>query len=93
MKQKIADIVAILLGFRKTAVMIVVLVIGVIFRLKSLIDGGQLVTLLQGTVIVFFAANSVEHVGETIRHYVNAKGQVVTEEEAVVGDDGGSNAG
>ena len=89
MKQKLADFIAIFLGLRKTIVMFALLLIGIVFRIEELINGEQLVTLLQSTTIAFFAANSVEHVGETIRHYVNSKGQQVTEEEAVVGDSDG----
>jgi hypothetical protein len=91
MTQKLADFIAIFLGLRKTLVMGILIAIGIIFRVKGLIDGNQLVALLQGTSIAFFAANSIEHVGETIKHYVNSKGQQVTEEEAVVGDSGSNN--
>jgi hypothetical protein len=91
MNQKLADFIAITLGFRKTAVMIALIIIGVVFRVRGLINGDQLVSLLQGTTISFFAANSIEHVGETIKHYVNSKGQAETEEEAVVGDSGSNN--
>lgn len=86
MKQKLADFIAIFLGLRKTIVMFALLLIGIIFRMENLINGEQLVALLQSTTIAFFAANSVEHVGETIRHYVNDKGEQVTENTAVVGD-------
>ena len=89
MKQKLADFIAIFLGLRKTIVMFALLFIGIVFRIEELINGEQLVDLLKATTIAFFAANSVEHVGETIRHYVNSKGQQVTEEEAVVGDSDG----
>lgn len=88
MKQELADFIAIFLGLRKTLVMLMLLAIGIIFRIENLIDGNQLVALLQSTTIAFFAANWVEHVGETIKHYINAKGQQVTENEAVVGDSG-----
>jgi len=86
MGQKLSDFMAIFLGLRKTIVMFALLIIGIVFRVKGLINGDQLVSLLQSTTIAFFAANSIERVGETIKHYVNAKGQSVTEEEAVVGD-------
>jgi len=89
LKQKLADFIAIFLGLRKTIVMFALLFIGIVFRIEELINGEQLVDLLKATTIAFFAANSVEHVGETIRHYVNSKGQQVTEEEAVVGDSDG----
>jgi hypothetical protein len=89
MRQKLADFIAIFLGLRKTLIMLSLLVVGIIFRIEELINGEQLVTLLQGTTIAFFAANSVEHVGEVVKHYINAQGQQVTEEEAVVGDSDG----
>jgi len=91
MTQKLSDFIAIFLGVRKTLIMFALLLIGIVFRIKGLINGDQLVSLLQGTTVAFFAANSIEHVGETIKHYVNSKGEQVTEEEAVVGDSGGSN--
>ncbi len=89
MKQKLADFIAIFLGLRKTIVMFTLLLIAIVFRIEELINGEQLVDLLRYTVIAFFSANSIEHVGETIRHYVNAQGQQVTDEEAVVGDSDG----
>jgi hypothetical protein len=90
MTQKLADFIAIFLGLRKLIVMFCLILIGVIFRLKGLIDGNQLVALLQSTTIAFFAANSVERVGDTVKHYVDSKGQQVTEQEAVVGDSNGN---
>lgn len=91
MGQKLADFLAVFLGVRKTLVMFILILIGVVFRIRGLINGDQLVTLLQSTTVAFFAANSIEHVGETIRHYINTKGEQVTEKEAVVGDSGESN--
>jgi hypothetical protein len=89
MTQKLADFIAILLGLRKTLVMTALLLIGIIFRVEELINGEQLVELLKATTIAFFAANSVEHVGEVVKHYINAQGQQVTDAEAVVGDSDG----
>lgn len=88
MTQKLADFMAIFLGVRKTLIMGALILIAIIFRIKNLIDGGQLVTLLQSTAVAFFAANSVEHVGEIIKQYINAQGQQVTDNETVVGDSG-----
>jgi hypothetical protein len=89
MNQKLSDFVAVLLGLRKTLVMFSLIGIAIVFRIKGMLNGEQMVSLLQGTTIAFFAANSVEHVGETIKHYINAKGQDVSEAEAVVGDSNG----
>jgi hypothetical protein len=91
MTQKLSDFFAIFLGLRKTLVMLILLAIGIVFRVKNLIDGDQLVSLLQSTTIAFFAANSIERVGEVVKHSINAKGEDVTEEEAVVGDSSNGN--
>lgn len=91
MTQKLADFLAVFLGLRKTIMMFALLFLGIIFRLKGYIDGAQMVDLLKGTTIAFFAANSVEHVGETVRHYVDAKGQDQVAKDFNVGDGGQAN--
>lgn len=94
MNQKIADFFSIFMGVRKTLVMFSLLLISVVFRLKNLITGTELVELLKTTAISFFAANSVERVGETIKHYVSESSnkaalQVLSEEG--VSSDGSEN--
>lgn len=86
MTQKLADFIGALLGLRKTIVMFSLLIIGIAFRISNLINGAQLVDLLKATTIAFFAANSVERVGETVKTYINANGQKVTEKEETIGD-------
>ncbi len=85
---KVQEIVSVLLGLRKFIVMMALILIGIIFRIKGFLDGGQMVDLLKSTAIAFMASNSVERVGETIKHYVDAKGQTVQETESVAGDTG-----
>lgn len=75
MNQKIADFFSIFMGVRKTLVMFSLIIISVIFRLKNLISGNELVELLKTTTISFFAANSVERVGETVKHYISESQQ------------------
>jgi predicted Co/Zn/Cd cation transporter (cation efflux family) len=87
MKEKIVEIVNIVLGLRKLMVMLLLFTLGVIFRLHNLIDGGQLVDLLKNTALGFFAANGCEHFSTAIKDYVNSKGQKV-EEEVVEAKDG-----
>lgn len=70
MTQKLADFIALITGLRKLIVMLGLMAIAIIFRLTNYIDGGQMVSLLQNTAVAFMAANSVERIGETIKHYV-----------------------
>ena len=70
---KIADFIDELVGIRKTAVMILLIAISVVFRITNFIDSAGFVVLLQNTVVAFFASNSIERVGETIKHYVSNK--------------------
>jgi hypothetical protein len=79
MKAKMLELIALISGMRKTLVMFLLIVLGVAFRLTNYIDGGQFVDLLKGTVIAFFSANSIEHIGATIKEFINAKGQKVDE--------------
>ena len=85
MRQKIAEIINIIFGFRKFILMLALFFIGIIFRIKGLIDGGQFVDMLKSTSIGFFAANGLEHLTTTVKEYVNSKGQKVAEVDTDVG--------
>lgn len=67
MKQKVAELINIIFGFRKFLLMLALFAIGIIFRVKDYIDGNQFVDLLKSTTISFFAANGVEHVVTTVK--------------------------
>jgi hypothetical protein len=58
---------AALTGFRKFSVMLILISIGVSFRLTNLINGSEMVELLKVTGAAFFAANLVEHVTAVIK--------------------------
>lgn len=77
MKQKIAELINIIFGFRKFILMLALYLVSVVFRVKDLITGGEMVTLLSNTTIAFFGANGVEHLMTTVKEYINAKGQPV----------------
>jgi len=79
MFKKIDEIVEILLGLRKFIVMSSLILIGVIFRIKGYLAGEEFVELLKATSIAFMTSNSIEHIGETIRSYIDAKGNKVEE--------------
>jgi hypothetical protein len=78
MKQKIAEFINIIFGFRKFILMLILYVVGIIFRIKNLLNGTEMVNLFSSTTIAFMGANSVEHLMTTVKEYVNAKGQPVT---------------
>lgn len=84
MRQKLAEWLAVISGMRKTIVMLILIVVAIAFRVLNYVDGSQFVDLLKGTVIAFFSANSIEHIGETIRTYVSGGKQV---QAVQIGDD------
>lgn len=60
-------------GSRKFTVMAAVLLIGVVFRLANLINGGDLVSLFNGVGIAFMGSNAVEHVVSAAKDWATAK--------------------
>jgi hypothetical protein len=58
--------VSIFLGYRKFMVMLMVVFISVVFRVANYIDGGQMVDLLKGAVLGFFAGNAMEYSANTV---------------------------
>ena len=73
MKQKMAEWFNLIFGFRKFILMLLIFVLGIIFRIKGLLDGNQFVDLLKGTTISFFAANGVEHIVNTVQAVMAGK--------------------
>jgi len=73
MSEKIADFLDALQGFRKLIVMLLLIAIGVIFRIENLISGSDMVTLLQGTGIAFMSANAIERIGDVIKTHILSK--------------------
>jgi hypothetical protein len=73
MKQKIAEFINVIFGFRKFILMLLVYSIAVIFRLKNLVSGAELVDLLKATTLGFLGANGVEHIVGAVKEFA-AKG-------------------
>jgi hypothetical protein len=73
MRQRLAELIDILYGFKKFIAFLLLLGISILFRLKSLIDGGQFVDLMKSVSVAFFAVNGVEHFTEAARSYFNGK--------------------
>lgn len=73
MRQKLAELINIIFGFRKFILMILLFAIGIIFRLANEINGAEFVDLMKNTSIAFFAANGIEHLTQTVKDYVASK--------------------
>lgn len=84
MKQKLLDFIEVFTGARKTIVMVTLMLVAIIFRIKGLMTGGDVVELLKGTAIAFFSANGLEHIGTTIKEYVNNKGEKILKNDLEV---------
>lgn len=67
MKKKLAELINIVFGFRKFLLMLLVYLLGVIFRLKDLINGAEMVDLFKTTTIAFMSANGVEHIIDGVK--------------------------
>jgi hypothetical protein len=80
MSEKIAEWLDAIQGFRKMIIMLLLVIVGVVFRIENLITGTDFVNLLQGTTVAFMASNSVEHIGSTIKEWI--KGQKGTDNTA-----------
>ena len=73
MRQKLAELIDIIYGFRKFIAFLLLFVVSIIFRLDSLIDGGQFVDLMKNVALAFFAANGIEHFTEAAKGYFASK--------------------
>lgn len=73
MKQKIAELINILFGFRKFLILLILYVIAIIFRVKGFINGDEMVRLIEPTTIAFIGANGVEHIVSAVKDHYAAK--------------------
>lgn len=73
MRQKLADLINVIFGFRKFLIMLFLYTVGVVFRVKDLISGAELVDLFKATTLAFMGANGVEHLVSVAKDYVNNK--------------------
>jgi len=71
MKQKIAELINIIFGFRKFLLMLMLYIVGIIFRVKDFINGAEMVDLFKTTTIAFMGANGVEHLMTTVKDYMS----------------------
>lgn len=53
-------------GLRKWSIMLLIVIVGVIFRTNDLLNGLEFVSLIKGVAIAFMSSNAVEHVKDII---------------------------
>lgn len=73
MKQKIAEWINIIFGFRKFIAWVALFLVGIVFRIKGLIAGAEFVDLVKGTFMGFVAANGVEHIMTNVKAIYDGK--------------------
>lgn len=73
MKRKLAELINIIFGFRKFLLMLMLYLVGIIFRINGLISGSEMVDLFKTTTIAFMGANGIEHVMTTVKDYMGSK--------------------
>jgi hypothetical protein len=73
-----------LFTFRKTLLVSILYVVGIIFRVTNLIDGAQFVDLLKGVTVAFLASNSFEFATSSVRSYMGNQGQTPTPDASAI---------
>jgi len=70
---KFRQFIGLLNGFRKFAVMSMVLITGIIFRVTEYIDGSEFVDLVKNSVVAYMAFNGLEHTTKAVVAWVKKK--------------------
>lgn len=73
MKRKLAELINIFFGFRKLILMFFIMGIAVVFRIKELINGAEMVDLIKNCAIAFIGANGVEHIVGAVKSHMAGK--------------------
>lgn len=60
-----------LFTWRKTLLVSTLYMVGVVFRIKGLVDGAQFVDLIKNVTVAFLASNGLEYVTSSARTYFN----------------------
>jgi hypothetical protein len=48
-------------GLRKWSIMVIIIIIGIVFRVLDYVNGVEFVSLLKGIGVAFMASNAIEH--------------------------------
>lgn len=72
MKQKLIDFLNVFIDLQKALIMLLLIAIGITFRILNLVNGSEFVDLLKNTVIAFFAVQATQHIVASVNaYYVN----------------------
>ena len=85
MKQKLVDFFNAFLDLQKALIMLLVILIGIIFRIENLITGSDMVDLVKNTVIAFFAVHATQHIVSSVNSYYS--NQNASDEEPAPSND------
>ncbi len=82
MSDKLADFLEVFGDVNKTAVMLLIMAIGVILRVYNLVDGGSLTDLLKTTTLAYFGTTTVVHFTSMVKdHLASTAKQVLDKVE------------
>lgn len=70
LSERLKLVINFLNGFRKFTIMILLMMVGIIFRLTGHLTGEEMVNLLSGTAVAFMASNSVEHMKDAVIEWI-----------------------
>ena len=73
MKQKLIDFLNVFIDLQKALIMLLLVGIGIVFRVHDLISGSDFVDLLKNTVIAFFAVHATQHIVASVNAYYTNK--------------------
>lgn len=70
MKEKLAEFLITIQGFRKFIVALLVILVSIVFRTKSLLNGVEFVDLVKAVTLGFLGTNSVEGITAVIKDHL-----------------------
>lgn len=73
MPEWLQNAISFLNGFRKFSIMMILVLVGVSFRLSGHLTGQEMVDLLRYTAVAFMAGNGLEHMTKAVVEWVKKK--------------------
>ena len=73
MQEKLAELIDLFYGFRKTVAFFVLFLAAMIFRILNFVNGAEFVDLMKNVTLAFFAAAGVEHFTVMVRDHLSTK--------------------
>lgn len=68
-KQALIDFLNTFMDLQKAIVMLLLMLMGIVFRLENMISGAELVDLLKNTVVAFYAVQATAHIVSSVKAY------------------------